>query len=106
VSGEIKIRNGSDAWQTIDPRLSRDLRPSIGGPPPISGPLLDRLRCRLYFDRDPLTQIWNKNGRLVDEALRKLFFNFPIPARTEVIRGLTTQAECAFPLRRMGGVHF
>ena len=106
MSGEIEIGDGSGARKTIDPRLPRDLCPSIGCAPPISGPLLNRLWGGLYFDYDSLLQIRDECRCFVDKVLGKFVFNFPIPIRIEVIGGFTAQAECAFPLGCMGWIDF
>lgn len=103
---EIKIWDGRGARKTINPRLPRDLCPSIGGTPPILSPLLNRLRSGLYFNHDPLLQIRDECRCLVDKTLGELIFNFLIPIRTEAIGGFTAQAECAFPLGCMGWIDF
>ena len=101
---EIKIWDGRGAWETIDPRLSRDLCPSIGCTPSITSPLLNRLRSGLYFDQDSFLQIRDKFGCPADEAPGKFIFNTQIPIRAEVKGSLNTQAECAFPFRGMGWI--
>lgn len=106
MSSKIKIWDGGGARKTIDPRLPRDLCPSIGCTPPISSPLLNRFRGGLYFDHDPLLQIRDECRCLVDKALGEFVFNFPIPIRTEAIRGFTAQAECIFALGCMGWIDF
>ena len=106
MSGEIKIWNGRSPWETVNPRLLRDLCPSISCTPPISGPSLDRLRGGLYFDLDPLLQIGDECRCLVDEVLGKFVSNFLIPIRTEVIGGFTAQAESGLPQGRMRWIDF
>ena len=104
MSGEIKIRNGRGPWETINPRLLRQLCPSISGTPPISGPSLDRLRGGLYFNLDSLLQIGDEYRCLVDKTSGEFVLRFSIPIRTEVIGGFTTQAEGASPLGCVGWI--
>ena len=104
MSREKKIWDGSGAGKTINPGLSRDLCPSVGCPPSISRPLLNRLRRGLYFNQDPLLQIRDECRCPVDKALREFIFGFTIPIRAETIGGLAAQAEGIFSSRRMGWV--
>ena len=102
MSSKIKIWDGGGARKTIDPRLPRDLCPSIGRTPSIASPLFDRLRSGLHFDHNPLLQIGDECRCFVDKVFGELVFNFLIPIRTEVIGGFTAQTECVFPLGCMG----
>ena len=106
MSREKKIWDGSNARKTIYPGLPRGLCPSIGGPPSISRPLLNRLRRGLYFNQDPLIQIRDKCRCPVDKALGEFIFGFTIPIRAETIGDLAAQAECIFSSGRMGWVDF
>ena len=79
MPGEIKIRDGSGPGKTINPGLPWDLCPSIGSPPSISGPLLNRLRRSLYLNQDPPLEIGDEGRCLLDKPLGELLFRFTIP---------------------------